>query len=212
MRMLLTAGGTREPIDAVRYLGNRSSGRMGAALAAAAVANGHAVTAVVGQVSVDLPPGIEIERVETTRQMHEAVLGHWPKQEVLVMAAAVADFRPKPATTAKLHREAGVRMLELEPTEDILAAAGAAARPGQIVVGFSLDEDTDAARERARAKLARKGCHLLVFNPLETMDRPGIAATLFWRDGREQVLEPSDKAAFARRLVAEIERLHANSR
>lgn len=212
MRMLLTAGGTREPIDAVRYLGNRSSGRMGAAVAAAALEHGHTVTAVVGQVSVALPEGATVERVETTRQMHDAVLGHWPDHDVLVMAAAVADFRPVRVTVAKLRREGGPQTLELEPTEDILAAAGAATRPGQVVVGFSLDEATDAARQRARQKLARKGCHLLVFNPLQTMDHPEVSAMLFWRDGREEVLEPSDKPTFARRLVTEIERLHAMNR
>ena len=199
-RVLITAGGTREPIDAVRYIGNRSSGRMGAAIAMAALEAGHAVTVIAGQVSVEFPVEARWIGVETTRDMHEAVLAEWPTHDAIVMAAAVADYRPTIVATGKLRRGDGLT-LELEPTEDILAAVGRAKRSDQIVVGFSLDENTDAARDRARDKLVKKGCDLLVFNPLATMDASDIAATLYWRDGRSRVIELSDKAAFARELV-----------
>ena len=200
MRVLLTAGGTREPIDAVRYLGNRSSGRMGAAIAAAAVEAGHEVTAVCGSMSVAMPEGVEVVRVETTRQMHDAVLERWPAFDALVMAAAVADFRPRIVSGAKLRRADGLT-LELEPTEDILAAAGRLKRDGQVLVGFSLDDDTDEARDRARAKLERKGCDWLVYNPIRTLDSGEVSAVVLGKHGSEVEMPTADKTAFARQLV-----------
>ncbi|MEM1011296.1 MAG: phosphopantothenoylcysteine decarboxylase [Planctomycetota bacterium] len=203
MKTLITAGGTREPVDAVRYLGNRSSGRMGVAIAAAAVEAGHEVTLIAGSVSVALPKNVEAVRVETTRQMHDAVLERWPTFDALVMAAAVADFRPKVVSDQKLRR--GARMtLELEPTEDILAAAGACKRADQTLVGFSLDDDTPEARGRAREKLVRKNCDLLVYNPIATLDAHEVAATIFRHDGSSVDVPSSDKAAFAQRLIEEV--------
>ncbi len=202
MKLLLTAGGTREPVDAVRYLGNRSSGRMGAAIADAAVEAGHDVVAVCGSMSVAMPPTVEVVPVETTRQMHDAVLERWPTSDALVMAAAVADFRPKGGgvSDVKLRRGDGLT-LEFEPTEDILAAAGRLRRDGQVLVGFSLDDDTPAARDRARAKLARKGCDWLVFNPIATLDSGEVRAVVFGQHGSEVEMPVADKAAFARQLV-----------
>ena len=200
MRVLLTGGGTREPIDAVRYLGNRSSGRMGAAIAAAAVEAGHEVTAVCGSMSVAMPEGVQVVGVETTRQMHDAVLERWPAFDALVMAAAVADFRPRVVSEAKLRRGDGLT-LELEPTEDILAAAGRLKRDGQVLVGFSLDDDTDEARERARAKLKRKGCDWLVYNPIRTLDSGEVSAVVIGKHGSEVEMPTADKTAFARQLV-----------
>ncbi|MEM7808505.1 MAG: phosphopantothenoylcysteine decarboxylase [Planctomycetota bacterium] len=203
MKTLITLGGTREPVDAVRYLGNRSSGRMGVAIAAAAVEAGNEVTVVAGSVSVALPGDVEVVRVDTTRQMHDAVLERWPTCDALVMAAAVADFRPKVVSDRKLHRDAGMT-LELEPTEDILAAAGACKRADQTLVGFSLDDDTPEARERAREKLVRKNCDLLVYNPIATLDANEVTATIFRRDGSSVDVPSSEKAAFAQRLIEEV--------
>ena len=203
MRLLLTLGGTREPIDAVRFLGNRSSGRIGAAIATAALDAGHTVTAIVGQATAALPAEIERVDVETTRQMHDAVLAAWPSHDALIMAAAVADFRPKIVSESKLRREAAMT-LKLEPTEDILAAAGDIRREDQFLVGFSLDDDTGAALDRAAAKLRRKRCDLLVFNPIATMESLEVDATLLRRDHEPERWGPLLKAEFALRLIQAI--------
>ena len=207
MKLLLTAGGTREMIDAVRYLGNRSSGRMGAAVAAAAVAAGHEVTLILGAASVAPPDGVRILRVETTDQMAAALEGEWPGHDALVMAAAVADYRPKVVAAHKLRR-GGPMTLELEPTPDLLAAA-ASVKGNRIVVGFSLDDDAAEARERAAAKLVRKKLDLLVYNPVRTMEADDVAAELFFADGRREALEAMPKPEFAARLVRELDRLSA---
>jgi phosphopantothenoylcysteine decarboxylase/phosphopantothenate--cysteine ligase len=201
MKVLITLGGTREPVDPVRYLGNRSSGRMGMAFAEAVTEAGHDVTLIAGNVSVELPIGTH--RAETTRQMHDAVLATWPEHDMLIMAAAVADFRPKVISDGKLRRTRELT-LELEPTEDILAAAGAMKRSDQILVGFSLDEDDDAARERAVEKLRRKRCDWLVFNPLPTLDSGTITATLLAADGHQEQLAAGSKHDVARRLLHRI--------
>ena len=169
MKLLITAGSTREPIDAVRFIGNRSSGRMGVAIAEAAREAGHDVTLILGVATAPPPGGVRVVGVETTRQMHDAVAHEWPAHDLLIMNAAVADYRPKGAAEGKLRRAGGL-VLELEPTEDILASAARGKRAEQRVVGFSLDVDDAASRERARAKLAAKGLDLIVFNPLATMD------------------------------------------
>jgi phosphopantothenoylcysteine decarboxylase/phosphopantothenate--cysteine ligase len=164
--VVVSAGGTAEPIDPVRFIGNRSTGRMGVALAEAALARGARVTLVVGMKSVPLPDDATIVRVETTAQMRDAVLDLVESADVLIMAAAVADFRPKRAATKKLSRDEGLT-IELEPTEDILAGAAAAARadgarrPRTVLVGFAAET---GSLERAAEKLRRKGVDLLVAN------------------------------------------------
>ena len=165
-RVLITAGGTAEPIDPVRFIGNRSTGKMGVAIAEAAIARGASVTLVVGYVTAALPGEAAIVRVETTAEMRDAVFDILDTSDVLVMAAAVADFRPKRTATTKLSRDEGLT-LELEPTEDILAGAAAAAgaagartqRP--ILVGFAAET---GSLDRAADKLRRKGVDLLVAN------------------------------------------------
>jgi phosphopantothenoylcysteine decarboxylase / phosphopantothenate---cysteine ligase len=165
-RVLVTAGGTAEPIDPVRFIGNRSTGKMGVAIAEAAIERGANVTLVVGHVTAPLPSEAAIVRVETTAEMRDAVLDIVDTSDVLVMAAAVADFRPKRTSTTKLTREEGLT-LDLEPTEDILAGAAAAASapgartPRPILVGFAAET---GSLERAADKLHRKGVDLLVAN------------------------------------------------
>jgi len=163
-RVLVTAGGTAEPIDPVRYVGNRSTGRMGVAVAQAALARGATVTLIAGHTSVDLPREATIVAAETTAAMEAAVLEALPGCDVLVMAAAVADFRPRSASTTKLTREAGLT-LELEPTDDILAAASALAheRPGPrpVIVGFAAET---GSLDRVAGKAARKRVDLMVAN------------------------------------------------
>ena len=161
-RVLVTAGPTREPIDPVRYVGNRSSGRMGVAVAAEALARGAHVTIVLGPGSMRPPVGVEVLDVETAEEMRAAVAAHAPAADVIVMAAAVADFRPKVAADRKLKKDQGVPELVLEPTPDILAEIGARKRPGQILVGFAAE--THDVESAGRDKLVRKNLDLLVAN------------------------------------------------
>jgi phosphopantothenoylcysteine decarboxylase / phosphopantothenate---cysteine ligase len=162
LRVLVTAGGTREPIDAVRFIGNRSSGRMGIALAAAAAKRGAEVTLIAANVSLPVPPGVRRVDVETAAQLAAAAAEEFEKTHVLLMAAAPADFRPATATAGKLKREGGLD-LHLEPTEDILASLAARRGDGQTIVGFAAEHGGDML-ERAKEKLARKGADLIVLN------------------------------------------------
>ena len=162
-RVLVTAGGTREPIDPVRYIGNRSSGRMGYEIAAAAWRRGAEVILVSGPSALPVPVGVELRRVETAEEMRGAVEAALPDADALVMAAAVADFRPSDPAAQKLKKEAsGVPEIRLEATADILRATRHARRPGGVVVGFALE--TADAVENGRRKLAGKGLDLLVVN------------------------------------------------
>jgi phosphopantothenoylcysteine decarboxylase/phosphopantothenate--cysteine ligase len=198
MRILITAGPTREPIDPVRYIGNRSSGRVGMAVAEAARRRGHAVSLILGPVSVPMPEGFARTDVETAGQMRTAVLEQFPSHDLLIMAAAVADYRPKSVRHEKMER-GGTLTIELEATEDILAAAGKIKRPDQRTVGFSLVSPTNL--ERSVEKLRRKNLDLIVSNPLETMDKDGIAAVFLWPDGTREDLPYRTKAAFADELI-----------
>lgn len=199
MNILLTAGPTREPLDPVRYLGNRSSGRMGAAIAQAALSQGHTLTAILGPLSYDFPQANRRIDIETAQQMHDAVMKEWPEHDLLIMAAAVADYRPKTVSPTKMSRAAGPLVLELEPTPDIAAAACTARRPHQRVVGFSLEREGD--EQRAVTKLHRKGLDLIVFNPLSTMQSDGVTATLIYPDGRQVQLPHRPKDEFAGTLL-----------
>jgi phosphopantothenoylcysteine decarboxylase/phosphopantothenate--cysteine ligase len=162
-RVLVTAGGTREPIDPVRYIGNRSSGRMGYEIAAAAWRRGAEVTLVSGPSALPVPAGVELRRVETAEEMRAAVEDALPEADALVMAAAVADFRPADPAGQKLKKEAsGVPEIRLEATADVLRATRHARRAGSVVVGFALE--TADAVENGRRKLEGKGLDLLVVN------------------------------------------------
>ena len=159
--VLVTAGPTREPIDPVRYVGNRSTGKMGVAVAAEALARGARVTLVLGPGTVRPPVGVEVIDVGTAEEMRAAVGAH-EAADVIVMAAAVADFRPKLAADRKLKKDDGMPELQFEPTPDILAELGERKRAGQILVGFAAEtHDVEAA---GRDKLARKGLDLVVAN------------------------------------------------
>ncbi|MDQ3981005.1 MAG: bifunctional phosphopantothenoylcysteine decarboxylase/phosphopantothenate--cysteine ligase CoaBC [Actinomycetota bacterium] len=159
--VLVSAGGTREPVDAVRFLGNRSSGKQGHALADEAAARGASVT-LVTTAGLPVAPGVQVVRVETAAEMEEAVLSEAQAADVVVMAAAVADFRPKQSWTEKLSKGDGSPELVLEPTTDILAALGERRRAGQVLVGFAAE--TSDLVNKARAKLVAKGLDLIVAN------------------------------------------------
>jgi len=166
--VVVSAGGTREPIDPVRFLGNRSSGRQGVALARAAAARGADVTLVAANVSLPDPAGVKVVRVETTEELRDAVVSASVSADAVVMAAAPADFRPTATSEAKIKKSGDAApTLELTQTPDILAELSHdRSRPGQVVVGFAAETGDDAGSvlDHARAKLARKGCDLLVVN------------------------------------------------
>ena len=162
LRVLVTAGGTREPVDPVRYLGNRSSGRMGIALAAAAARRGASVTLIAANVALPEPAGVRRIDVETTAELATAAAEEFASAHVLLMAAAPADFRAAEVAPGKLGRE-GALDLHLEPTEDILASLAAARGDSQTIVGFAA-EHGGGGSERAREKLVRKKADLIVLN------------------------------------------------
>ena len=162
VRVLIGAGRTEEPLDPVRVLTNRSSGRMGVALAEAARDRGAEVTLVAGITSVEAPHGVEVVPAPTAAEMEQAMLARAPQAGIVVMAAAVADFRPAKPAREKLKRGREAMTLELKPNPDILAEVGARRQPGQVLVGFALE--TSRGVERARAKLVAKGVDLMALN------------------------------------------------
>ncbi len=165
--VLVTAGGTHEAIDPVRFVGNRSSGKMGYALAAAARDRGAEVTLVHGPTALPDPTGVTCVRVRSAQEMYEAVMGRWRTMDVVVMAAAVADYRPASAATEKIKKSAETLSLSLVRNPDILATLGAArgAEGVPVLVGFAVETGDLVAY--AREKLARKGCDLVVANRAE---------------------------------------------
>ena len=169
LRVLVTAGGTREPIDSVRFIGNRSSGRMGLALAEEAARRGADVTLIAANVAIAPSADVGTVTVETTAELDAAVRERFPDADVLIMAAAPADFRPAEPVEDKLRREGGPVALELEATEDIVAGIASGRRPDQTVVGFAA-EHGDGAVERGRAKLSRKGLDVVVVNDISRGD------------------------------------------
>ena len=169
--VLVTAGGTREPIDSVRYVGNRSSGRMGFAVAAAAAARGATVTVVAANVALPTPEGVRRVDVETAAELERALDDAFPACDVLLMAAAVADFRPAAPVDAKVKKEGRTGMtIELEATPDLLAGLSARRAPGQTLIGFAA-EHGEGAVAFAQGKLARKGLDAIVLNDIS---QPGI--------------------------------------
>jgi phosphopantothenoylcysteine decarboxylase/phosphopantothenate--cysteine ligase len=170
VRLLVTAGGTREPIDSVRYVGNRSSGRMGFALASEAARRGADVTVVAANVSLPREDGIHYIDVETAAELEQAALRAFEYAEVLVMAAAVADFRPSAPEDAKISKTGRSELsLALEPTTDVLSALSERRRPGQVLVGFAA-EHGEGGVERARGKLTRKRLDAVVMNDISRAD------------------------------------------
>jgi phosphopantothenoylcysteine decarboxylase / phosphopantothenate---cysteine ligase len=198
LRVVVSAGGTREPIDPVRYIGNRSSGKQGYAIAHAAAARGAEVT-IVSTVGLPPPSAAVVTRVNTAAEMHEAMLAASFDADVIVMAAAVADFRPASVAGSKIKKGGAVPEVVLESTVDILAALGAAKRPGQVVVGFAAE--TDDLEANARAKLIRKKLDLIVANDVGA---PGVgfehdtnAVTIFAADGSSTKISLTSKEAIA---------------
>jgi phosphopantothenoylcysteine decarboxylase / phosphopantothenate---cysteine ligase len=200
--LLITAGPTREDLDPVRFITNRSSGKMGYALAEAAIRRGARVILVSGPTELHPPEGADWVPVRTTEEMRRAVLDHSRDADVVIMAAAVADYRPVAASTTKMKREAGRVNLELEPTPDILVEL-ARDKGRRLLIGFAAE--TDSVGEKARAKLAAKGADMIVANDV-TQEGAGFdvdtnIVTLFLRDGREIALPKLSKLDVARRIL-----------
>jgi phosphopantothenoylcysteine decarboxylase / phosphopantothenate---cysteine ligase len=191
LRVLVTAGGTREPIDSVRYVGNRSSGRMGLALAAEAARRGAEVTLLAANVGLAAPAGVRVVEVQTAAELLAAAREAFADAHVLLMAAAVADFRPSEALDDKISKSGRDGLaLELEPTEDVLAALAGARGPGQTLVGFAAEHGAGAV-ERGRAKLERKGLDAVVVNDISRteigFDAPDNEVTIVTADGERHV-------------------------
>jgi len=199
LHVVITAGGTREPIDPVRFIGNRSSGKQGHALAAEAADRGAKVT-LVTTVGLPAPRTADVVRVETAGQMDEAVRAVASAADVIVMAAAVADFRPAEVATKKLKKHDGVPEVVLEPTVDILAGLGERKRPGQTVVGFAAE--TDRVRQNATSKLVAKGADLIVANDVTAagagFEHDTNSVVILHADGTEREVPLADKRVIAR--------------
>jgi len=208
-RVLVSAGGTREPLDAVRFVGNRSSGRMGVALAAEAHRRGAVVTLLAANLAVPAPAGVELVETPTAADLEREALGRRAEADVVVMAAAVADYRPAEALAAKRPKDTAVWTLELEPTTDVLIALGEHRHDGQILVGFAAETGATGL-ERAREKLARKGADLFVLNDVSRTDIGFDAdeneVTLL-AAGTERAVAKAPKEEIAAAILDEVEAL-----
>lgn len=206
-RVLVTAGATREPLDPVRILTNRSSGKMGFRIAQAAWRRGAEVRLVSGPSSERDPTGVTVERIESTAELGRAVGAALPESDVLIMAAAPADYRPEPPADVKLSRQAGPLSVTLEPTEDILGVTRMARKPGSLIVGFALE--TGDAEAKARAKLTRKDLDLIVVNdalePGAGFEVDTNRVTILDREGRRWALPLSSKEYIAEAILDRVE-------
>jgi phosphopantothenoylcysteine decarboxylase/phosphopantothenate--cysteine ligase len=212
LKVFVTAGGTREPIDSVRYIGNRSSGRMGYALAERAAARGAAVTVAAANVSLADPPGVTVLKVGTAAELEALCQEHAASADIVLMAAAVADFRPAAPAAHKLKKTSAdaPRSIELEPTADILTAIAANRREGQTIVGFAA-EHGDGALAYGREKLARKQLDAVVVNDISLggigFDARENEVVIVSRDGLETNVARAAKEVVADEVLNEVARL-----
>jgi len=213
--VLVTAGPTREDLDPVRFLGNRSSGRMGFALARAAWRRGATVRLISGPSPLPDPPGVEIQRVESAGEMEKVVMARTPEADVLIFAAAVADYRPRDPHARKLKRsrKGGGMELQLEPTEDIALASVGVRKPGSVALGFALE--TEDVRENATRKLNEKGFQLIAANsamePDAGFDVDTNRVTILDTDGGAEELPVLSKDEVAERLLDRLSELLPDS-
>jgi phosphopantothenoylcysteine decarboxylase / phosphopantothenate---cysteine ligase len=208
-RVLISAGGTREPIDAVRYVGNRSSGRMGVALAAEARRRGAHVTLLGANLAIAAPPGVELVETPSAADLEREALARGPHADLVIMAAAVADYRPAEALATKRPKDRSAWTVELEPTTDVLAELGRTRAPGQVLVGFAADQG-QLGLERAREKRTNKNVDLVVFNDVGRhdigFDAPDNEVVLLSGTG-EQTVSKAPKDEIAAAILDEVERL-----
>jgi phosphopantothenoylcysteine decarboxylase/phosphopantothenate--cysteine ligase len=207
--ILITAGGTREALDPVRFLGNRSSGKMGYALARAACERGARVILISAPTALAVPAGCELIPVTSASEMHAAVTQYLPRATIVIGAAAVSDFRPVTVATEKLRRS-GPLTIQLEPTEDIVAEVGRRRAAGTILIAFAAETDSENAVENGREKLLRKGADAIVVNDVSLpglgFDSESNAATLLTLEG-EVELPPMSKAALAGHILDTVAQL-----
>jgi phosphopantothenoylcysteine decarboxylase / phosphopantothenate---cysteine ligase len=208
-RVVVTAGPTREPVDPVRYLSNRSSGKMGVALAAAAWRRGADVTLIAGPMSVSSPVGVTLVQVETTEEMADAVERELARADVLIMAAAPADFRAAAPAASKIKKKGSPRTLELAPTPDILASTRQARPPGAVIIGFALE--TENAVRGGHEKLESKDLDLIVVNDARE-EGAGFGVdtnrvTIVRRGGAEEELPLLGKPEVADEILDRVEGL-----
>ncbi len=210
LRVLVTAGGTREPIDSVRYVGNRSSGRMGFALAREAARRGAEVTLVAANVALDPPRHARVIEVHTAAELADACRNELAACDVLLMSAAVADFRPAGPVDRKLHKEDGVPRIELERTDDVLSALADLRREDQTLVGFAA-EHGDGAVDRGRSKLERKRLDAIVINDIAGagigFESEDNEVTILTADGVKRHVPRARKERIAGAVLDEVERL-----
>lgn len=198
-RFLVTAGPTREWIDPVRFISNRSSGRMGYALAQAARAVSRSVTLISGPTALSAPTDVVLVPVVTAQEMCEAVLSRYEASDIVIMAAAVCDFRPRAMATDKIQKESFSGNLELAPTVDILAELGRL-KTHQTLVGFAVE--TRDRERNAGVKLTKKNLDLIVANAAEAFETESSAVTLMWKDGRVERMAHRAKNESAAMIVA----------
>ena len=207
-RVLVSAGGTREPLDSVRFLGNRSSGRMGAAIAEEAFRRGADVTLLAANLTVPPPGDVTVVETPTAADLEREALAR-SNADVIVMTAAVADYRPSAPSASKRPKDARTWNVELEPTVDVLAVLGAARRPGQVLVGFAAD-GLDPGLERAREKRRAKGVDVMVFNDVSRgdigFDAPDNEVVVLTEEG-EREIPKAPKGVVAAVVLDEVERL-----
>lgn len=202
MRFVITAGPTREPIDPVRYLTNRSSGKMGYALAAAAVAHGHQVLLVSGPTQIDIPDGVDFLPVETAQEMFDAVRLQCAGKDVAILCAAVADYRPAIQSPQKIKKAQERMTLELERTQDILGSMRSVFGFSGVLVGFAAE--TQEVESNARQKLQSKGCDLIVANDVSRADIGFDASeneVLLVYEGHTFLLPKAEKLAVAHHII-----------
>lgn len=210
LRFLITAGPTREYIDSVRYLSNDSSGRMGFALAEAAARRGHRVTLVHGPVLLTPPAGVRVVPVVSAAEMLVACRANWPLQDVLIKAAAVADYSPKTPSATKRKKTRGDWRLVLRPTTDILADLSLHRRTGQVVIGFALEDQDE--RNNALRKLMRKRLDAIVLNRPVAIGSNRAALEVLVAGEGWQTWPAAGKTALARKLIQLAERIQSNTR
>jgi len=203
VRFLVTAGPTREPIDPVRYISNRSSGKMGYAIAAAALSDGHDVTLISGPATLDSPPNAKLISVSTSDEMFEAVQRNADECDICVLCAAVADHKPANVSATKIKKQSGVLSLELIPTRDILDSLGHRQDRRFLLVGFAAE--TDHLEENAAKKLHAKNCDIVVANDLSSADS-GMESDLnevliLFRNGEKKEISRAPKKIIAYELV-----------
>jgi phosphopantothenoylcysteine decarboxylase/phosphopantothenate--cysteine ligase len=202
MRIIVTAGPTREYIDSVRFITNASSGKMGYACAAAAAEAGHSVTLISGPGTLHPPKGLEFVPIVSVEELRQTVAGRFPRADALIMAAAVGDFTVQQRLTKKMSRSRGPLQITLLPTEDVLASVASTKQPDQTIVAFAVEDGPpEQAQEKARAEMADKGADYVVVNPPSAMAADEGEAAILSRDGVVLPWGRRSKVELAHRIV-----------